>query len=211
MPTPELTTLADVKSWLGVIDASQDAAITRMILAAEARIRGLCGNVTSFLTGTYTQTFDGNNAQILWLKHAPVTSITSIVIDGTTLDSTTYTLDAARGAVGFKYPARSTTFSLPGNGALTITGQSYNTPSFGGAYQSVVVTYVGGYANQAAIPYDLQQAAVELAALYYMARDRDPGLQSESHSNYSWTRGDAGDSIAEILPKLGPYLRGSVL
>lgn len=207
----QLTTIANLKDWLGITGGDSDAFLDRIILAAEARIRGICNSRTSFLTGTYVENFDGNNSQMLRLKHTPVASITSIVNASGTVDASTYSLNSGRGVVGFTYAGRSTKWSTAFASGQIVTGQSFPSPSFGDNFNDVVVTYIGGYANIAAVPADLSQAALELAAIYYQSRDRDPGLQSETMGAYSWTKSVAGEEMENIMAKLSPYTGGSVL
>jgi hypothetical protein len=205
----ELTTLADVKGWLGVTTSAMDATLTRLIEAAEARIRGICGSRDSFLTATFVETFDGDAAQIIRLKNGPITSITSIVADGVTISSDLYSFNASRGVVGFTHPARSTYWSTAMPSGLLVTGRSFNSPSFGNGFNTVTVTYVAGYANQAAVPADLQQAAVELAGLYFQAMERDPGINSETLGSYSYTKESEFESLQAIMNKLYKYGGGN--
>ena len=201
----ELTTLVNVKSWLKISNAANDVVLTRVIEAAESRIRGLCESRTSFLTGTYVERFDGNSCQLFRLKHSPITSITSVVCDGVTIASTLYTFAADRNAIGFINPGQSTFFSTAMSSGRSVTGQSFNTPSFGSGFNTVAITYVGGYANTAAIPDDLEQAVIELASIYYQSRGRDPGLISETLGSYSWTRAENEQSIEAVVAKLAKY------
>lgn len=68
-------------------------------------------------------------------------------------------------------------------------------PRFGFSPQSMVVQYTAGYAT---IPYDIEQATLDVAKAIYMGRRRDPNVNSESLGDYSYTHGGAS-RITEIL------------
>lgn len=58
-------------------------------------------------------------------------------------------------------------------------------------YQGFLVDYTGGFDT---VPYDIQEAAMEIATRFYRGRKRDPGLSSESLGGYSYS----ARSVAEI-------------
>ena len=71
-------------------------------------------------------------------------------------------------------------------------------------YQSLLVDYTGGYSE---IPFDLQQAAIELTARSYRGRLRDPGLSSESLGGYSYSARSVSELEASTKSILDSYRR----
>jgi hypothetical protein len=71
-------------------------------------------------------------------------------------------------------------------------------------YKSLLVDYTGGYGE---IPFDLQQAAIELTARSYRGRLRDPGLSSESLGGYSYSARSVSELDASTKSILDSYRR----
>jgi len=135
-----------------------------------------------FEYASYTGVYNGNGSKRLWLKNAPITSITSVTItedDGTEESLTVATdlvFEAANGAVEFG-PDNVSSYELWPEG-----------------FQNISVTYVGGYST---IPDALQEACA-LKALIFFAHsgaDLNAALQAENIGNASKTR--TGESILE--------------
>jgi hypothetical protein len=60
--------------------------------------------------------------------------------------------------------------------------------TFGKSRQTVVIDYNAGYTT---IPYDIEQACLEISKLQWFGRRRDESLNSESLGDYSYTSGGA--------------------
>lgn len=144
-----LTTLEEVKNYMGMLGSKQDdddlleALIDRITDVFE----NFC-NVTSFKETTYTEYYDGTGDKYLFLKNIPVISITSIHDDSdwtwgssTALDSTEYRV------MDDKY----------------IIYQGF----FSSGDQNIKVVYKAGYST---IPGDLKQAAIEETVRRYKHR-----------------------------------------
>lgn len=69
-------------------------------------------------------------------------------------------------------------------------------------YQGFLIDYTGGYDS---IPYDLQQATIELASRSYLGRKRDPGLASESLGGYSYSQRSVSELDAATKSLLDNY------
>jgi hypothetical protein len=101
--------------------------------------------------------------QLLKLKFSPVVTLTSIALDGETVDSNTYVLTEPEAGIVFR------------ESHWAYTGHQY----------SYTATYVHGYnlpdtAGADTLPHDLQQAALELCKGMWLARQRDPSVTMES-------------------------------
>jgi hypothetical protein len=71
-------------------------------------------------------------------------------------------------------------------------------------YRSFFVDYEGGYGT---IPYDLQQATIEMASRLLNSRKRDPSLQSESLGGYSYSLRSVSDLDSSTKLVLDSYRR----
>lgn len=185
-----LITLTDLKTALNISGTAEDDRLNLAIAQAEAAILRACGR-SSFLTASYAEKHDGCGHSALWLRHTPITAITSVVdvtdtTTSTTLLASEYTYDAATGEL-WMYGSR-----------------MHDTPelsssNFSGRRRAVVVSYTGGYANQAAVPADLQAAAMRIANATYYEHKQDPSIASETHGNYSVSRAGAGANTQAML------------
>ena len=138
MAQNDLTTLADVKSWLGRSDTNSDALIAALITRAS---RSICSYLQRplLLPHAVAETHDGTGGNILVLKEWPVLSVSSVVIDGIAIPQATqqthgWVLDAWNGVP----PGRMQ--------ALRLRGYSFGSARPGARnVASVQVTYQAGY------------------------------------------------------------------
>lgn len=114
---------------------------------------------------SYTETYDGNDRQTLYLRHDPVTAVSSLSIGGTAVPSTDYVIHAA-------------------GAALKLTGGLFHAGT-----ANIVVTYTAGLSGPNGPPPELVQAGVSWVAVIWKDRDRS-GIQSESAGgqNVTFTR-----------------------
>lgn len=68
--------------------------------------------------------------------------------------------------------------------------------------QSVLVWYSAGYES---VPYDVQQAALEVSSATYAMRSHDPSLGSESLGDYSYSLRAPQEIYDQMNNLLGPY------
>jgi len=156
----DLVTLEVAKDELNIdpSDTSQDTRLQRWITSESRHIARYCNRV--LVQETVRETFVGIGGALWWTSEAlvlnrrPVQSISSVVIDSTTLGTEEWDVDAEKGLL-------------------------YRVASgcrIGWAATSVVVTYAGGYPPDA-IDEDLQEVCFELLKLRQAARTRDPALR----------------------------------
>jgi uncharacterized phiE125 gp8 family phage protein len=156
--TYDLTLLATVKAELGITDRAEDQNLARWIKQASEAIAKYCNRV--FAEETLTETFrlkcreDG-----LLLTRFPVTAITSVVENDTTLAATDYEL------------------ASDGGGVLN---RLRNERDWQWPIGKVVVVYTSGYALVTDLPYGVERAAILLVSQYRYAATRDPLLRSEA-------------------------------
>jgi hypothetical protein len=203
-----LTTVQAVKDRLAITTTTEDDYLTDQIDRATAAICTYL-NVAPTTNGartlgseTLVETFRFGNAYSanlpfnndLLLARGPVTSITSVVVDGTTLDPTEYEVDGLTGCLH------------------RLTTSDVFTPWYG---RKIVVTYVAGWAlpddDDRTLPFDIEDAAIELVKANRFGRARDPLLRSENilESLYSYSLFAPGDTPDVFPPsvtaKLAPY------
>lgn len=189
----DLTDLATVKDELGITDGIQDEKLQRWITQASKAAAAYCKRV--LVQETVAETFRADirwpvseTADFMPLSRYPVASITSVVSDGSTLDASSYALDASDGFLNY------------------VTGNSRCHWSF---CQSVVVTYLGGYSD---IPEDIERAVIAMVTDFRSDAQRDPNMvekEIEGVARYRWwAPSEAKVAMpVEISGLLDPYVR----
>lgn len=192
-----LTTLAEIKTYLGVTGTGSDTILTALAEAAEDAIFRYTNRPDGFASGSKTEYFDGElYDELPALLYSPITAVATIKIstgegtwstltlsglsiDGFPLDGTAFTTH--KGIIRFR--------SHAGQTWAFETGQMPYTPihrgaNFGAGRDTVQVVYTGGYS---AIPASLEQAAIQMTAMFWKSKDLNEALQSEHLGEYSYT------------------------
>jgi hypothetical protein len=188
----DLTILANVKAELGITGTAEDSTIETWIDQASAACTAYCNRV--FAEETVAETFrnrDGERTRVILLDRFPVTDVTSVVEDGTTLtENTDFEVDPATGRV----------YRLSSD--LDVDW----------SFSKLVVTYTGGYALLGALPYNVERACIGLVKLLRANATRDPSLRSENILSglYSYTLFNPSSDYVAGLPGdvealLAPY------
>ncbi len=149
----DLTTLADVKSWLqtgqSTFPSTDDGLLTRLITAASQFIQSWLNR--QIASGDWQEVRDGTGGQRLAFANFPVSAVLSLSIDGLEIPPA-----PSDGGFGAGYVFSATELALRG---YVFTRRA----------QNVIVTYTAGFA---AIPPDVAQAAIELVCQRYRERTR---------------------------------------
>src|ERR671915_2249648 len=98
--TTKLIALADLKALLGITDSASDTLLGNIIQRGSDAIARFCNRV--FAQRTVIETLPGPGGQLLTLKFSPVVTLTSITLDGETVDADTYTLTEPDAGIVFR-------------------------------------------------------------------------------------------------------------
>lgn len=192
-----LFTLAEFKEHEGIAGAADDARITSLALRVTRLCESICNR--SFADETVTELYDGDGTEDLWLKRPPVTSVTSVTVDGDLLPADEYLVEKGTGCLRLVDGA--SVGDILGTSALWPTGKL-----------NVQVVYRGGFA---VVPEDLKETAILWASqLFNVARNRSGGVLSRTIGDFSETfvQGSANNAASPdwvrkalrtyILPRL---------
>jgi hypothetical protein len=172
----DLTTLADVKTWLqtsqSAFPPTDDALLTRLIIAASQYIQTWLNR--QIAQCDYIEVRDGTGGQRLQFARFPVCAVQSLTIDGIAIPPAPPPVPSTGLSAGYVFSPTQ----------LAIRGYYFTR-----RVQNVVITYSAGYA---ATPPDIAQACIELVALRYRERTdrrdfeigwsrRDGNLRAEGH------------------------------
>ena len=200
--TSDLTTLAAVKTELGLSGTADDAWLSLIIAAQSAAIAAHCNR--TFGRGSYSEIYRPRplSGGYTWVPRPrvslsawPVAAVSSVTEGGTALTSTDWELDAPAGIVW----------------RLDSAGNQVSWPN-----SLLVVAYTAGWLlpNDASrnLPADIERAAVLAVKAAYFSRSRDPFVKAEDVtgvlSQQFWVGGlPGGDALpAESIAMLAPYV-----
>lgn len=166
MATGDLTTLAVVKGYLPGLDPTDtqyDVLLARLITAVSLQFANDINRDLAAATGI-VEVFDGDGRQRITPRNYPITSVTSLVINGSTIPVRPSTVE--------------TGYFLDGQTSVCLSGYLFTKGA-----QNVVLTYSAGYAT---IPLDVEQAMVKMICLQFRDKDRigqgSRSMQGESVS-----------------------------
>lgn len=191
-----LTTVATVKDELAITVSTYDSYLERLVNVYSEAIENFCGRHFEQGTGI-VEKVAGHFGMYLIVDRTPLTSISSITFNGSTIDSTSYEIDGAgsSGKIRLLGGAFSTAPILP---------NIMNDIRPGDERKLYTVTYTGGYVlpgTGQTLPYDLEQACVLACATAYRARGRDRSITSESLLSASVAYADiSGSDNPSALP-----------
>jgi len=176
MAAPDLTTLANVKAWLGITSSTDDAQLSRLITAYSQYIQTWLNR--QIAAQSYSELRDGSGKDFLVFADYPVTAVTSLKINGQAI---------SQSADGVLQPG----YAFD-DGQIWLIGYR-----FAKGRKNIALTYTAGYATT---PPELEQAVIEVIALRYKERERI-GHQSKSLAGetVSFYIKDYPDSVQTIL------------
>lgn len=193
----DLTILANVKSELDLTTTAEDVDLETWIDQASAMITAACNR--TFGKETVAESFRARCSlggqwptyRKIILERIPVTSITSVVEDGTTLTrDVDYECDNETGIMT----------------RLSGDYESY------WSFRTLVVTYAGGYDLLGTLPLPIERATITMVKQFRSASKRDPLLKAEeipgvlSQTFWVGGTGDKSNGIPhDVETMIAPY------
>lgn len=185
-----MTTLFTVKAMLGVSNSDDDALLELLIRQATSMVETETDR--KFAKETVEETLPSNGSNYLIVSRTPVVSITSIELDGSTVDSSDYSLEDSDAGLIFNEDGWVNTIIM----SNYLTGYSTQTGA-----KDYKITYEGGYvmpgdgSEERTFPWDLEFAAVDIVRMNYRARKMDPRVRSVSVGDASSLFADSNIAI----------------
>lgn len=146
MQPNDLTTLAEVKSWLNISTSGDDVILSRLISSTSQYIQSWLNR--QFTVASGTEVYNGVGTQQLALRNYPVVSVSAVVVDGISIPQSS---DGVRS--GFVYDSK----------MVYLIGYQFTRAS-----QNIKVTYTWGYQQNnelaaiPAVPYQISAASLSL-------------------------------------------------
>lgn len=208
-----LCTLADLKTYLGISDNTQNDLLTMLIKQNSAMIENYLGYPLARAENTEVQNV--NNNQLLLLDRQPIQSVSSVKIGEQAI--TDFKVIPKYSSVGILYRG------LGWCGEYYTRGMTYDVVS--GVYQ-IEVVYISGYylpgeqgyteGASNSLPYDIMSACIlACAESYNIKLNNAEGIKSYSEGGISTTFADSGTMAdcglsAKICSMLVDYRRQAV-
>jgi hypothetical protein len=183
----DLTTLPNVKQWLGVQSVADDSLLSRLISASSDFITTWLGRDVTLQS--YNSYRDGSDGNVMICRNYPVQSVSLLSIDGNVVPAAVFVSPWALPSPGFVFDQFS----------IMLVGGVYR---FTRGYQNVYISYQAGYST---IPTEIEQAAIELISIRYKERDHIGQISKNIGGEIiSYSQKDITDSIQTTL---GQYQR----
>lgn len=180
MAAGDLTTIDRVRDHLAIEGVDADPLLETQITASSAWFEGEIDR--SILSGSYTEHRIGSGCRVVTLRNYPVTSVTSVSVDGVTIPQ----VDDLETDGYYLHDGT----NLRPAGTIELAG-SYRS----GSIRIVSVSYVGGYA---AVPADVELAVRLHVAFQYLNRTRD---------GFATQAGGGESASFQIAPVSFAYIR----
>lgn len=185
-----LLTVSELRAAAGVTDSSKDAELAIVgrrvssAIARQCRIADDGVNPPTPLRETCTEIFRWSDCGPLRLSRKPVTSVTSVTIDGSDVDAADYETSG-------------------GSNLYALSDDEITDWESG----KITVVYVAGFAEA---PPDLKEAAAKLVTSIYHETARDPSLKREDIygvAEFEYWVAPSGDPLLskDISDLLAPY------
>jgi hypothetical protein len=155
----DLTTLANVKEWLGQQNVTaNDALLSRLISACSEYMQTLMSRTIAL--SSYAEIRNGMGMDAMMVKNTPLVSVAALTIDGVAIPPRP-ALGPASSGYGYTFDDQ----------VVYLSGYRFNW-----GRQNVTISYDAGFATT---PPDLEQACIDIIGDWFKYRDRI-GKSSES-------------------------------
>jgi len=191
-----LTTLADLKTRLGLSGTGEDDLLNLLIVQADSFFEGQTNR--SIESNSYTEYYNGNGRDFLYLDNRPVTSITNLYVDqeGYYGQAAGAFAAATEWTAGDDFALVRSDESEKNRGLVRALKHREFYSHQGGIWPAgkgnIKVVYDAGYT---VVPDDLQGAAQSLIALWRSAAEQGLPLRSEQLDSYAYELMRSGESI----------------
>ena len=174
----KLTTLAAAKVELNITSTAYDSRLNSLIQQASDIITRYTGR--TFARQTYTETLASNGGPVLILENTPIVSISLVTDDGTTVSSTTYSIENRDAGLLFNPSGWRNTMLYVSNIEGFALGVNYGKRSWS-------VSYTAGYklpgstsaSTGPTLPTDVERACLEIVKGSYLRLGADPAVKSQ--------------------------------
>ena len=184
MAASDLVSLGEVKSWLNITTTNDDAMLSTLITQISGWADGYANR--TLYTNTYTLVCDGRGETRKIVPNWPITSVSSVTIDGMVIPASTDGL-----IPGYVFDT-----TLP---RITLIGYRFNC-----GQSNVVINYTAGYST---FPNQLILAAKQLVGARYRSRSWQGKTSATGPAGQSANYYITDEATPEVLRILDSFRR----
>jgi len=214
----DLCTVAQVQSYLGITDPTQDAGLLQQLVSS-ASIFAEKYTGRTFLQQSYDDVYNGSGSGRMAMRHVPVTAVSSLMVDGRSVPASAspwargYTFDRSTLYLRFGYfyrgPQNIEVQYTAGFADGVVTGEAVNVPAEPGPYQATLLEGLnlraitslmysgGGVLTQVAANPVQGQYVLTAATLTFSAADAGASLLANYTTN--GTPLDISQAVVEMV------------
>lgn len=181
----DLTTLAQVKQYLGETGTSTDALLASLVSACSKYVTTYLSR--NLFQTTYAETRDGRGGYVIRTMQFPIVSVASVYVNG----------------IQIPLAPNSTSFGfLYGDTSIYLNGYCFST-----GFRNVLLNYTAGIATQPGsppiptnVPADIAQAVVEMVAVKYKRRKNiDVRGETLAQQTLTYAPSDITPAVQRVL------------
>ena len=178
-----LTSLEFVKAELDLVDTTQDLELRRIIDQASSFIPSYCNR--PFARETLTETLGANGDTILILDRTPIVTINQITFDGTTIGSTTFSIEDAD--AGFLHREVGWQDTQIWRNRITLQPIHRTRKKWSVGYTAGFICHASTQIEDPNLPEDIERAATDLVKSWHLSRSENPNIKSQRTGDASET------------------------
>lgn len=158
----DLTTVAAVSSYLSLVTPGPaDQIVQLLVTGASQYFLSRTGLASLNSVGSFSDWYDGNGNQRLFLRNRPIVSVVAVRVSGRSIP-----LSTAYGQGGYLIHGDGKSLVIRSGGTTGVSWFS-SCPRFDLGVQNVFVQYTAGYA---AVPFDVADKCAQLVAVNFKRR-----------------------------------------
>jgi hypothetical protein len=205
----DLTTLTNVKAWLGVTQTNTDAVLQRLISQCSRMILNYLQR-PSLISQTYTDVTDGAGGSHEFLDNWPVTAVSQVVVDGQVIPESVmqigqnsqvagWRFEAWDGfgpgsqqpveLIGHKFRCGRLNVSIAYTAGYLVAGEAQTVAQVGEAYQVTASQLIGPWAADGGVTY------ANGSALAAVVSSPAQGQYSVADGVYTFNAADVGQAV----------------
>lgn len=203
---PELLSLSDAKTWLGVTGTGSDTLITALLDEGEAVLRDLCDRPLGWTKAERTELIDGNGGDTITVACDPIdtAATVTVVVSGSTVPSSQY--EVGEGSIRLK---DSSVWMFTDQSLGALAGNfAQRRPAWPVGLKNISVTYTGGYTTA---PLVLVQAMRILVASAWADRSGNAAISEESLGQYRYVLRGRASVMDDVSKLVSGFVRGAGL
>jgi len=195
----DLTTLANAKQWLGISSDTDDDLLMRLITAVSAFIETYLSRHLG--SQDYVEIRDGTGAHVMNFREYPATAVAWVAVNGVSILPAPNTVTPGYRFTRTQIILQGHRFAQ-GYGNITLNYTAGYGPPSGGWFEDPWLTAPQPDGSIPWVPFDLEQACIELVSWRYMERQHiGQSGKSLEGANVTYSVQDLPPDVKTVLDR----------